>query len=362
MNNKNLHVMIMAGGIGSRLWPLSTHEKPKQFVDVLGLGKSLLQSTYERMLSIVDADKVWVLTNAAYQTDVLNQLPILDPHHILCEPERKNTAPCIAYAAAKCWSENPDSLLIIVPSDHIILNLERFKECIHKAIQAAEKGGVVTLGIKPTRPDTGYGYIEVEKDLLNLHEPAKPVHRFCEKPSLETAKDFLRAGNYFWNAGIFIAAVTTLKEAFKSHAPSLHEAFYSSPVSYHTDEELALVQHAFATVPNISFDFAVMEKAENVMVIPSDFDWSDLGTWGSIEQMVDHDRNGNSIVQGRAYLSDTQNCLIHISNGNHIFLAGVKDLMISESEGKILIAHKDKEPSLKADFEQLCRDNTDFPA
>lgn len=359
MKDPNTYSLIMAGGIGSRFWPMSTPQKPKQFLDVLGIGKSLLQLTFERMLAFSEVQNIYILTNEEYLELVLEQLPGIKAAQVICEPQRKNTAPCIAFAAAKINSINANATLVISPSDHLILNAEKFNQCILRAIDTAAMDQLVTLGIQPTRPDTGYGYIEIaNKSAGQVH----PVLRFREKPDVETAKAFVTSGNYFWNAGIFIWKASTVLSAFESHAMNLHRLFCHDLTKYNGPHEQAFMRESFAACEDISIDFAVMEHASNVSVVLSDFDWSDLGTWGSIEQMVDHDRNGNSIVQGRAYLSDTQNCLIHISNGNHIFLAGVKDLMISESEGKILIAHKDKEPSLKADFEQLCRDNTDFPA
>lgn len=362
MNKHNLHVMIMAGGIGSRFWPLSTTAKPKQFVDVLGIGKSLLQVTFERMLTCVETENTWVLTNKMYRREVTNQLPLLNPSQILCEPERKNTAPCIAYAAAKCWHLNPNAILIIVPSDHIILNTETFKESVQKAVQAAEEGAIVTLGIKPTRPDTGYGYIEVSKEQMESSASSKPVLRFCEKPSPERARQFMEDGNFLWNAGIFVASVQTLKEAFNSYAPVIHDAFFERIESRPSPDEEGWVQKAFSEVPSISFDFAVMEKSENIKVVPSTFDWSDLGTWGSLDQLATKDQQGNAVVQGNAHLLATHNCLVHISKEKHIFLNGVQDLIIGESDGRIFIAHKDKEPELKGDFEHICKENKDFPA
>lgn len=361
MNKKNIHVMIMAGGIGSRFWPLSTPKKPKQFVDILGLGKSLLQLTFERMLSIVDASNIWVLTNEDYRNEIAAQLPSLDLNQILFEPERKNTAPCIAYATAKCSNLNPDATIIIVPSDHIILNLERFKDSISKAILTSENGDIVTLGIKPTRPDTGYGYIELEKKETTNDIRAKSVLRFCEKPTQEKALGFLKEGNFLWNAGIFIAKVKTLKEAFQRYAPVIYNAFFKNNDWLNSDEEFNFVGKAFLNVPNISIDFAIMEQAQNVKVIPSDFDWSDLGTWGSLVQLASKDDMGNSVVSGQAYLKDVRNCLVHVSAGNQILINGVQDLIIGAFDGKIFIAHKEKEPDFKEDFDQLLKDNDTSP-
>ena len=298
----------MAGGIGSRFWPLSTSKKPKQFLDVLGIGKSLLRLTFERMLTTVPKDQIYILTNTTYLSLVLDQLPEISKKQVLCEPLRKNTAPCIAFAAAKILKINPQATLIVTPSDHLILNHTRFNEIIQTAIKVAnESEQLVTLGISPSRPDTGYGYIEFAKDKAIQKGEATHVIQFCEKPDLETAEKFLAAGNFYWNAGIFVWRADVILKSLSNFQPKLHALFTSNLAAYDSAHEKEYVNHAFNECEDISIDFAVMEHAKNVSVVLSDFDWSDLGTWGSLNEHLKKDENNNAIIGENVFLIDSKN-------------------------------------------------------
>lgn len=282
-NNNNNYCVIMAGGIGSRFWPMSTPKKPKQFLDVLGIGKSLLQMTFDRLLSVSSVDKIYIVTNEAYVDLVMSQLPELNRSQILTEPQRKNTAPCIAYAASKIYSINKNATLVVAPSDHLILKDEKFTENINTAIhQANVDEKLVTLGIRPTRPDTGYGYIEFEEGGDIIGGEVRKVKHFTEKPNREVAELFLKSGNYYWNSGIFIWKAETIIQALEKFKPELAALFSSKNGFYNTSKEQEKVNHCFEVCEDISIDFAVMENAKNVDVVLATFDWSDLGTWGSL--------------------------------------------------------------------------------
>jgi mannose-1-phosphate guanylyltransferase len=336
----------MAGGVGSRFWPMSTQHKPKQFLDVLGIGKSLLRLTFERLTSVSDPSQIYILTNENYLDLVLEQLPELTASQVICEPERKNTAPCIAFAAAKIYNLNPEASLVISPSDHLILNTQRFVDLIEKAVTEANQRQLVTLGIQPSRPDTGYGYIEV---VAGHHSSGsiKKVEKFCEKPNLNLAKSFVAAGNYFWNSGIFIWRADVIIEALKAHQPNLHQLFCAELAPYNSTEEKNFMRSAFAASTDISIDFAVMENAQNVSVVISDFDWSDLGTWGSLIDHMTLDDKGNAVVGENVHMFDTNNCLIHLPKDKVVLLDGIKNTIVVESEGMLMVLRKDKEQDLK---------------
>lgn len=344
MKDPNTYSLIMAGGIGSRFWPMSTAQKPKQFLDVLGIGKSLLQLTFERMLAFSEAKNMYILTNEEYLELVLEQLPGIQASQVICEPQRKNTAPCIAFAAAKIFGLNANATLVISPSDHLILNAEKFNQCISRAIDTAAMDQLVTLGIQPTRPDTGYGYIEIANDSAGQ---VHPVLRFREKPDVETAKEFVASGNYFWNAGIFIWKASTVLGAFESHAKDLHRLFCQDLSRYNGPQEQAFMRESFAACEDISIDFAVMEHASNVAVVLSDFDWSDLGTWGSLTDHISKDTHGNAVVGEQVHLFDAENCLVHMPQGKVALLDGLKDYIVVDADGMLLVLRKDHEQALK---------------
>ena len=337
----------MAGGVGSRFWPLSTAENPKQFLDVLGIGKSLLRLTFERLQKFIPAEHIYILTNTSYEALVLEQLPELTSSQVLCEPERKNTAPCIAYAAAKIHALDPTATLLISPADHLIINEARFEEIIHTAWQTAQDGQLVTLGIEPTRPDTGYGYIEFEKTAATLKGSACPVLQFREKPNLTTAQEFLNAGNFYWNAGIFVWQSSVILDALAQHQSDVYQIFSTQPDIYGTAQENQFLKDAFAACPDISIDFAVMEKAKNVSMVLADFDWSDLGTWGSLTTHLKKDAQENSIIGKNVFAFDSQNCLVNVPQEKTVLLDGLQDYIVIDTADKLMVLRLSNEQKLK---------------
>ncbi len=338
----------MAGGIGSRFWPMSTAQRPKQFLDVLGIGKSLLRMTFERLLHIAPAENIYIVTNANYASLVKEQLPELTDGQILTEPERKNTAPCITYAAAKIHSINPDATLIVAPSDHLILKEEKFTEIVNTAISTANKEDrLVTLGIKPTRPDTGYGYIEFIEDGDILPGQVKDVKHFTEKPNRELAEIFLRSGNYYWNSGIFIWRAKTILNALEKFKPELYHLFTDQSEKYNTPEEQAYVNASFSACEDISIDFAVMENAKNVDVVLSNFDWSDLGTWGSLYTHLEKDYNGNAVIGDHVHMINSENCIVNLPSNKLALIQGLQNYIVVESDNMLMILNQHDEQNLK---------------
>ncbi|MDH4472510.1 MAG: mannose-1-phosphate guanylyltransferase [Fluviicola sp.] len=345
---KDNYCVIMAGGIGSRFWPMSTVQRPKQFLDVLGIGKSLLRMTFERLLHIAPAENIYIVTNAIYKEIVKEQLPELSYDQILTEPERKNTAPCITYAAAKIHSINPNATLIVAPSDHLILKEEKFIDVIRIALETANRNErLVTLGIKPTRPDTGYGYIEFVEDGDILPGQVKDVKHFTEKPNRELAEIFVKSGNYYWNSGIFVWRSSTILHALEKFKPELHELFTSESHKYNTSEEQAYVNHCFAACEDISIDFAVMENAKNVDVVLATFDWSDLGTWGSLYTHLEKDYNGNAVIGENVHMINSTNCIVNLPNDKLALIEGLDNHIVVESDNMLMILNKDDEQNLK---------------
>lgn len=338
----------MAGGIGSRFWPLSTAEYPKQFLDILGIGKSLLQMTFERLEHVSPSENIYIVTNKEYKDIVLDQLPGIRPEQVLTEPERKNTAPCIAYAAAKIHALNPNANLIISPADHLILQQDNFTATIQAAINSAELGRIATIGIQPTRPDTGYGYIEFEQADGIKAKDVLPVKQFREKPDLATAESFVAAGNFYWNSGIFIWKSQTVLDALKAFQPALYNLFCGDMSQYNSANEQAYVDHCFATCEDISIDFAVMEHATNIDVVLSNFDWSDLGTWGSLDTHLTKDTKGNAVVGDRVHLYDSKNCIVNIPKGKTAVIDGLEDYIVIQSDDKLMILKKENEQALKS--------------
>ena len=345
---KDNYCIIMAGGIGSRFWPMSTPQKPKQFLDVLGMGKSLLRMTFERLLSICPAENVYIVTNASYRDLVMEQLPELTYDQVLCEPERKNTAPCIAYASAKIYSMNPNATLVVAPSDHLILKEDKFTQIVQTAIETANADHrLVTLGIKPTRPDTGYGYIEFTEDGDILPGQVKDVKHFKEKPNREMAEIYLKSGNYYWNSGIFIWKADTILHSLKKFKPELHELFTNKSELYNTDKEQAYVDHCFSVCEDISIDFAVMENAKNVDVVLATFDWSDLGTWGSLYTHLEKDYNGNAVIGENVHMINSENCIVNLPNEKLALIQGLHNYIVVESDNMLMILNQNDEQNLK---------------
>ncbi|MCH2224039.1 MAG: mannose-1-phosphate guanylyltransferase [Crocinitomicaceae bacterium] len=346
MNNN--YSIIMAGGIGSRFWPMSTPENPKQFLDVLGIGKTLIQMTFERLIKTSPAENIYVVTNTAYKEIVLEQLPALKPGQVLTEPIRKNTAPCIAYAAAKIHAINPNANLIISPADHLIMQENNFLTTVDVGITCAEKGRIATIGILPTRPDTGYGYIEFEKNGKLEPNQVIPVKQFREKPDLKTAESFIAAENFYWNAGIFIWKSKTVLDALKKFQPELHSLFASDLSFYNTEKEQEHVNACFEACEDISIDFAVMEHAKNIDIVLSNFDWSDLGTWGSLDTHLKKDQKNNSVVGKGAHLFNSKNCIVNVPADQTVLIDGLEDYIVIQSENRLMILRKENEQALKS--------------
>jgi mannose-1-phosphate guanylyltransferase len=351
----------MAGGVGSRFWPMSTPEHPKQFLDVLGIGKSLIRMTYERMLHISSTEQIYILTNAMYKDLVLEQIPELKPEQVLTEPKRKNTAPCIAYAAAKIKAINPAATLIISPADHLIVKESRFTEIVNTAIQQANSGErLVTIGIQPSRPDTGYGYIEFSQDAAIQPGDVTPVIHFREKPDLTTAKEFLNKGNFYWNSGIFVWKSDTVLKALASFVPTLHDLFTANESAYNTADEQSYVDACFEQCEDISIDFAIMEHAKNADVVLADFDWSDLGTWGSLNTHLEKDENNNSVIGKHAHLFHSKNCTVNVSDDKLVLLDGLENYIVIESDNRFMVLRNENEQELKNFLKKLEKDSPEF--
>lgn len=348
---KNNYVVIMAGGIGSRFWPYSRNSQPKQFLDILGTGRTLLQMTYERFLSVVDKENIFVVTNNDYADLVKEQLPEMTDHQILKEPLRRNTAPCIAYASYKIAKKNPDAIITVAPSDHIIFNEDRFHEVLNTAISAAsEQDKLITIGLKPNRPETGYGYIQ----FLESDEKVNRVKTFTEKPERELAQKFLESGDFVWNSGIFVWGVQAIIHAFEECLPEIAEAFADIEKALYTDREPRAVNDAYSQCGNISIDYGVMEKAHNVYVVLGEFGWSDLGSWNSLHELSE--KNGdNNVIQGNAIVYDTKNSLIHGPKDKLIIAQGLEGYLVAECGNVILICKKDEEAKFR-DFVADVRD------
>jgi mannose-1-phosphate guanylyltransferase len=340
----NTYVVIMAGGVGSRFWPYSTTEKPKQFLDILGMGKSLIRMTFERFSTEVPLKNIYVLTNANYAELVQEQLPELSRDQILLEPIMKNTAPCVLYAALKINALNPDAKLVVVPSDHLILQKDLFLANIKTALKEAEKDVLITIGIQPTRPDTGYGYIQYDSSEA-FHE-VKSVVQFREKPNLDLALEFLASGNFVWNAGIFVWSTKTLLKAFQTYKHELYSIFAAQMKKYNTAEEQQYIDSCFQACESISIDYAILEPSKNVRVVPALFDWSDLGTWGSVYTHVAKDDQENGKI-GRVLALDCSGNMIRISENKEAVIVGLKDYIVIEANDKLLIAPMNREQQIK---------------
>lgn len=359
--NKNNYAIIMAGGVGSRFWPMSTPAQPKQFLDVLGIGKTFIQMTYERLLKIAPPENIYVLTNERYAEIVKEQLPALTYNQILTEPQRKNTAPCIAYGAAKIISRNPDACMVVCPSDHLIMKDDVFASIVETAIRdAVENDKIVTLGIQPTRPDTGYGYIEFSKEKNIQAGEVTEVVQFREKPDLETAKSFVAGGNFYWNSGIFVWKASTVLDALKSFQPALYSLFADDLSVYNTPNEKAKVNEAFEKCEDISIDYAVMENAKNIDVVLANFDWSDLGTWGSLSTHLHKDSSNNSIIGAHVHTFNSSNCQVNVPKDKLVLLDGLENYIVVESDNMLMILKNENEQELKNYLKKLERDSPQF--
>lgn len=339
----------MAGGIGSRFWPMSSAQLPKQFIDVLGCGRTLIQLTVDRFKGICLPENIWVVTSANYAEIVKEQLPGVPEDHILLEPCRRNTAPCIAYVSWKIKAKNPKANIVVTPSDHIVMDVREFGRVVTSAMNfTAESDAIVTLGMKATRPETGYGYIEA--DLTMACPSNKEIYRvdaFKEKPNLATAERYLQRNNYFWNAGIFIWNVNTIVNALRVYQPSMAEIFERMLPYYYTDEEQAVVNELFPTCENISVDYAIMEKADEIYVFPASFGWSDLGTWGSLHENSEKDAHNNVCIGPNIKLYESRNCVVHTTQEKKVVVQGLDGYIVAEKNNTLLVCRLSEEQRIK---------------
>jgi mannose-1-phosphate guanylyltransferase len=345
----NHYCVIMAGGIGSRFWPKSRQTMPKQFLDILGTGKSFIRHTYERFAAIIPSENFLVVTNRKYKSLVLEHLPELQESQVLCEPIGRNTAPCIAYAAYTLQKINPEAQMVVTPADHLILGEEEFRGIIGECMEFASKSGsLLTVGIKPTRPDTGYGYIQVSDE-----EPISKVKCFTEKPNLELAQTFIQCGEFFWNSGIFIWSVEAIIEAFKKYLPEHHTLFSDLQPALGTERETEAVEKVFAECRAISIDYGVMEKADNVYVRCGEFGWSDVGTWGSVYQHSRKDRYANAVPAEGCYLYDTRSSIVQLPKDKIAVISGLKEYIVVDTEDVLMICPRSDEQSIKKFIDEV---------
>ena len=355
---KNNYVAIMAGGIGSRFWPMSRTDFPKQFLDILNTGRTLIQSTYDRFALFIPKEHIYIVTTDQYKDIVAEQLPDLPVGNILCEPSRKNTAPCIAYIAYKLLQINPNANLICAPADHIILEPENFKKtCLQALHFTSNIKALVTLGIKPTHPNTGYGYIQY--DQLAVSENVYKVKTFTEKPDKELAKTFISSGDFLWNAGIFVWQIKNIIRAFEIFLPEMHEVFDAERNSFNTPAEKEAIERIYPLCVNISIDYGVMEKADNVYIIPSSFGWSDLGTWASAYDNLEKDYLDNAVAGSNVMIIDATKNIIHADNKKLILIQGLDDYIVVDTADVLLICKKDKEQAIKEYVAEVKRNKGD---
>lgn len=343
------HLVIMAGGIGSRFWPMSTAEKPKQFIDVLGVGNSLLQLTYNRFDGLCPHENVWVVTNRKYFTLVREQLPGVPESNILLEPVGRNTAPCIAYVSWRIKSTDSKAVIVVAPSDHIVMDVPEFRRVITSCVAfTGESDSIVTLGITPTRPETGFGYIKAD---LSSSAPRNRemfrVDSFREKPDIETARKYISGKNYFWNAGIFIWNVNTIVNAFRVYQPALNRIFEGLLGVYGTLKEQNMIDKLYPECENISIDYAILEKAEEIFVCPADFGWSDLGTWSSLLSQTKHDLYGNGCIGDNILMFDSHNCIVHTTQEKKVIVQGLDGYIVAEQNNTLLVCKLSEEQRIK---------------
>jgi mannose-1-phosphate guanylyltransferase len=343
--NKNYFAILMAGGVGSRFWPVSTTDFPKQFHDMLGSGDTLIQKTFSRLSKLIPIENIFILTNERYNALVLEQLPLVKQEQVVLEPAMRNTAPCILYASLKIQKLNPNAVMVVAPSDHWIEDEVAFTTNLQHCFDFCQKeNALLTLGIQPTFPNTGFGYIEYDKS--DVH-PIKKVNQFREKPDYETAKSFLEAGNFLWNGGIFIWSVKSITDAFSIYQPQMNQLFQKGLESFNTSNEKEFIDQNYAKSENVSIDYAVMEKAKNVYVLPATFDWNDLGTWGSLHEKLDKDNQNNAVINATVILENASNNIIRAEGKKLIIIDGLDDFIIVDKDNVLLIYPKGKEQDIK---------------
>ncbi|MFA9389303.1 MAG: mannose-1-phosphate guanylyltransferase [Prolixibacteraceae bacterium] len=345
----NTYCVIMAGGIGSRFWPLSKTSRPKQFLDILGTGETFIQQTFRRFKKIVPIENFLIVTNLDYKALVLEQLPELNEEQVLCEPMRRNTAPCVAYACHKIKCKCSDANIIVAPSDHIITKEDVFVHELENSLRfVSQSDALVTMGIMPSRPETGYGYIQINGNVTfdgvnNLHK----VKTFTEKPDLKMAKVFMDSGEFFWNSGIFIWSLSSILAAFEKYLPEVNDLFSKGCKYYYTSEENAFLNKTYSECPNVSIDYGIMEKASNVYVLCTDFGWSDLGTWGSLWDNSDKDENSNAVKGANIKLYDSKNCIVNMNDEKLVVLQGLDGYIVVESDNTLLVCKKEDEQQIR---------------
>jgi len=355
---KNNYVAIMAGGIGSRFWPMSRTGFPKQFLDILNQGRTLIQATYDRFARYIPPENIYVVTTKQYESIVAKQLPELEPGNILCEPSRKNTAPCVAYVSYKLQQLNPKSNLICAPADHLILDDVAFRKVSLEALDFTEKhNALLTLGVTPSYPNTGYGYIQYEGQSVtdNIYK----VKTFTEKPDLELAKTFLASGDFLWNAGIFVWQTKNIISAFEKYLPEIHDVFEAEKQAFNTAGEKEAIENIYPQCVNISIDYGIIEKADNVYVIPASFGWSDLGTWNSAWENKEKDYFGNAVVGNHVMVVDASNCMVHVPDNKLVLLQGISNCIVIDTKDVLLICNKDKEQEIKEYVAEVRRNKGD---
>jgi mannose-1-phosphate guanylyltransferase len=358
LKSKNTYIAIMAGGIGSRFWPLSRVNHPKQFLDILGTGKTLIQQTYERFARLVPRENIYVVTANEYLDITREQLPELPGENILGEPFRKNTAPCIAYISFKLQELNPEAALIVAPADHLILQEDRFLEICGNALDFVNHfNALITIGITPTYPNTGYGYIQHEgvEATPNVYK----VKTFTEKPNRELAETFIASGDFLWNSGIFVWQVKRGVHAFQQHMPEMYELFAAEADKLNTPEEKSVIEAIYPQCTSISIDFGVMEKADNVYVIPASFGWSDLGTWNSAWENMEKDYLDNAVAGDHVIVFDSNKCMVHVPDDKLVVLQGLEDYIVADTKDVLLICRKDREQEIKEYVSEVKRNKGD---
>lgn len=347
--NKNNYCVIMAGGVGSRFWPLSKMARPKQFIDILGVGETLIQQTFRRFARVCPSENIYIVTNEMYRDVIHEQIPNISDEQIIGEPARRNTAPCIAYANYKILARNPQANIVVAPSDHIVLKEDVFVEVIKTALKASnESNELITLGIQPNRPETGYGYIQFDENVTSeICDQIYKVKTFTEKPNLEMAKQLVESGEFLWNSGIFIWKLETIMREFEKSLPEMDELFKSGVGLYNTPEETAFIKNTYEQCKSISVDYGIMEKATNVSVYSAEFGWSDLGTWGSLYDIREKDVNGNSIVGRNVMTYDSKNCIINMPKEKLVVIEGLEDYIVVENDNVLLICKKQDEQEIR---------------
>lgn len=347
--NNNYYCIIMAGGIGARFWPMSRTNTPKQFIDILGDGSTLIQKTFGRFKKICPAQNIFIVTNEIYKDIVKEQLPEVTDEQLVLEPARRNTAPCIAYANFKIKQKNPNAVVVVAPSDHLILNEDVFIDVIDKGLAAvAQNDCLMTIGITPSHPNTGYGYIQFDED-KNMPENKHiyDVKMFTEKPTLEIAKQFVESGEFLWNAGIFMWSLKSIFNAFEQYLPEVNDLFRQGEGLYNTPNEISFIKQIYQVCKNISIDYGIMEKAQNVKVYAADFGWSDLGTWGSLYELHEKDENANAIVGKKVMTYNTKNCIVNMPKNKVVVIQGLEDYIVVENDDVLLICKKEDEQQIR---------------